>query len=104
MKSRILDNRRNPRIASWILLRMSARASGRDNTDRSLARSASDSVPAMSKRQRVEVARKNRPVGYGMIKASTNRCAHLHESGRTLRDTSAGLVAIERFSQQAPAS
>ena len=35
---------------------MSASASRRDNTDRSLARSAWESVP-----------RKNRPVGYGMI-------------------------------------
>src|SRR5580700_12268323 len=35
---------------------MSASASRRDNTDRSLARSATESVP-----------RKNRPVGYGMI-------------------------------------
>jgi len=35
---------------------MSASASRRDNTDRSLARSAWENVP-----------RKNRPVGYGMI-------------------------------------
>jgi hypothetical protein len=35
---------------------MSASASRRDNTDRSLARSAWESVP-----------RKNRPVGYGMV-------------------------------------
>jgi hypothetical protein len=76
--------------------------SRRDNIDRSLARSAWESVP-----------RKNRPVGYGVIGRSesqrcfssrcapcfgfsipirnfvtpiSNRCAHLHESDRTLRD------------------
>jgi hypothetical protein len=76
--------------------------SRRDNTDRSLARSAWESV-----------LRKNRPIGYGMIGRSesqryfsstcaprfgfsfpirnfvtpiSNRCAHLHESDRTLRD------------------
>src|SRR3984893_6910941 len=41
---------------STLLLRMSASASRRDDTDRSLARSAWENVP-----------RKNRPVGYGMI-------------------------------------
>ena len=41
---------------------MSASASRRDNTDRSLARSAWESVP-----------RKNRPVGYGMTGAANPR-------------------------------
>ena len=41
---------------------MSASASRRDNTDRSLARSAWESVP-----------RKNRPVGYGMIGRSESQ-------------------------------
>ena len=43
--------------------KMSASASRRDNTDRSLARSAWESIP-----------RKNRPVGYGMIGRANQRC------------------------------
>ena len=96
-----------------MLLRNVCSASRRDDTDRSLARSAWESVP-----------RRNRPVGYGMIgrsltqsyfsskdapcfsrKAkysswkvrvrshqSSNRCAHLRESHRTLWDGSFGVV------------
>src|SRR5580704_15146520 len=92
---------------------MSEIASRRDNSDRSLARSAWESVP-----------RKNRPVGYGMIGRSesqryfSSKCAPcfgfsfpvrnfvtpiiqsvrtLHESDRTLRDGSFGWRGPRHF-------
>ena len=88
--------------------------------DRSLARSAWKSVPAMSKRQRVDSSKEpSRRVRYDRAQRipevflvdmravvlfqfsfetssfqSSNRYAHLHESDRTLRDGSFGWLSL----------
>ena len=71
---------------------MSATVSRRDNTDRSLARSAWYSVPRKKPSRRVRYERAQLIPEVFLVEGFLNRRPPLHESDRTLRDGSFGMA------------